>query len=309
MILTAYMDESGVHRGAQKTVMAGYVGYAGAWRKFEKKWVRMLKTFEIPYFHAKEIFQRDGIAKGWSEDKRNRTFRKSEKISQAHTIFGFSAVLPHDDYDQHYKIVGNRPKGTAIPDSKYGLCFRMCMSALIVMVEQELIGKKGPHTLHVVLEAGHQNAGDAERIFHLMKSEKSTESVRRLLGTITFGEKKECAGAQSADGLAYTSYALEELGTPPTFSHGVSGALKEGKEVAKGQRRQVHGRKTVPLYRLPFTPEQLRELRTHLFVKNPLPTFQFAEDAAKKLGVGESPEAFSKALDKLVPKKPKHGSS
>jgi hypothetical protein len=41
---------------------------------------------------------------------------------------------------------------------------------------------------------------------------------------------------------------------------------------------------------------------------NPAQSRKFIE-AAKRLGVDESGEAFSKALDKLVPKKPKGGSS
>src|SRR5258707_3340019 len=34
VILTAYMDETAVHRGAQKTVMAGYISYAETCREF-----------------------------------------------------------------------------------------------------------------------------------------------------------------------------------------------------------------------------------------------------------------------------------
>jgi hypothetical protein len=40
---------------------------------------------------------------------------------------------------------------------------------------------------------------------------------------------------------------------------------------------------------------------------NPAQSRRFIE-AAKKLGVDESGEAFNRALDKLVPKKPKGGS-
>jgi len=32
-------------------------------------------------------------------------------------------------------------------------------------------------------------------------------------------------------------------------------------------------------------------------------------EAARKMGVDESPDAFNRALDKLIPKKPKGGSS
>src|SRR5258705_1869607 len=86
VILTAYMDESGRHRGATITVMAGYVGYSGAWKKFEKKWGRMLKDSGLEYFHAVEAYQQTGICKGWKQPQTDVLFRKTEKISHAHSI-------------------------------------------------------------------------------------------------------------------------------------------------------------------------------------------------------------------------------
>ena len=274
MILTVYMDDSSIHKGARNTVMGGYVGYSGAWLKFEKKWGRMLKKYNIPYFHAIEIYQRTGIFKGRSEEEKNQLFKKSEKISHAHSICGFVVVLSNELYEQNYKIVGKRPKGTAIPDSKYGMCFRMAMSALIHLTQWKLIRKRGPHKLNVVLEAGHQNSGDAERIFHLMKSDKSLETVRQLLGVISFGEKEECYGVQSADGLAYTGHAIEEEQPNPELARHVPDETiwDQAAPIAERHRRES-GRRAVPIYRLAFNNEQLKELQTHLFVKNPLPTF------------------------------------
>lgn len=269
------MDESGVHQGAKQTVMAGYIGYSGAWRQFEKKWKRMLASYEIPYFHAKDIYQKTDMCLGWSVDKGNRLFRKSERISHAHSIFGFVVLLSHSEYNARYKLNGNRIKGTGIPDSKYGLCFRMAMSAIIPLVERKLQKRKGPHTLHVVMEAGHNNAGDVERIFHLMKSRHSPESVRSLLGDLSFGEKAECCGTQAADGLAYTAYGIEKRSVPEVVAHSVTDDIWDRtNEIVVAQRRGA-GRKVVPIFRLPFVPDQLIELKTHLFLKDPVPTFAF----------------------------------
>jgi hypothetical protein len=69
MILTAYVDESGTHDDSPITVMAGYVGYSGQWRKFEKKWARQLQKFDVTHFHAKDFVKRTGEYKGWTVDR------------------------------------------------------------------------------------------------------------------------------------------------------------------------------------------------------------------------------------------------
>jgi hypothetical protein len=37
MTLTGYFDESGTHAGSELMLMAGFVGDARQWRKFEKR--------------------------------------------------------------------------------------------------------------------------------------------------------------------------------------------------------------------------------------------------------------------------------
>ena len=273
--LTVYLDESGTHGSSVQTMIGGYLGHARDWDRFEKQWARMLKDFEIPYFHAHEAYKRTGVCKGWAKGKSNNLFKAAERISNRFSLFGLTVVLPNDEYEQHYKIVGKRPKGTAIPDSKYGLCFRIAMSVIGSLLEQKF-GKK-EITLNVVLEAGGPNSGDAERIFHLMKGDKSLEYFRRILGTITFVEKDECFETQSADGLVYTAYGLEQMGEPPVrIAHAPETAWVESKKVAATQVKE--GRKVSPVFRLEFNGEQLKELQTHLFLKNPLPIFNFASE-------------------------------
>jgi hypothetical protein len=50
MILTAYFDERGTHAGAEISGMAGFLGDAKQWRKFEKRVTKLFKRFAWTYF-------------------------------------------------------------------------------------------------------------------------------------------------------------------------------------------------------------------------------------------------------------------
>ena len=66
MALTAYFDESGTHGGAVASAMAGFVGDARQWRKFEKrvgKLLSFMSTFVI------DVRRTDKAFKGWTVDR------------------------------------------------------------------------------------------------------------------------------------------------------------------------------------------------------------------------------------------------
>jgi hypothetical protein len=54
VMLQAYLDESGTHKGASLVVVAGWVGQRDAWKAFIKEWSVQLKKAGISYFHAKD---------------------------------------------------------------------------------------------------------------------------------------------------------------------------------------------------------------------------------------------------------------
>ena len=62
--------------------------------------------------------------------------------------------------------------------------------------------------MHVVLESGHKNAGDAERVFHELKAELAATGSN-LLATITFAGKEDSDPLMVADYLAHGTLMLE----------------------------------------------------------------------------------------------------
>jgi hypothetical protein len=95
-------------------------------------------------------------------------------------------------------------------DSRYGLGFRICLSAQI----EEILRRLGHHKkfaetrLNVVMESGCTNAGDAVRIYEETKRKLGRASP--LLASLTFAAKTEADPLMFADFLAHTAYMTEE---------------------------------------------------------------------------------------------------
>jgi hypothetical protein len=69
MILTSYLDESGTH-GGDLTVMAGFLGDARQWRKFEKRTTKLFARFRVDIFHTIDVRRTDKDFGGWTVNRR-----------------------------------------------------------------------------------------------------------------------------------------------------------------------------------------------------------------------------------------------
>jgi len=252
MIITAYLDESGTHDGSELTLMAGYVGYSGQWRKFDKKWARNLARLRLTHFHAKDFVKGTGEFKGWSDKRKLSLLTKAEQLCRNHTLYGFAASFKNSDYDEFY-VARERPKKVPL-DSRYGLCFRLCLCFLPEMTRQ-MFGGHQP-TMNIVLESGHKNSGDAARIFDLFKRQADPELVK-LVGTLTFADKRKCMGVQGADSLAYSAYRVEQKSDLQVLNlfEFAQDDWSKALEYVKGQQ---------PVFRLIGTPNILRGMRENV---------------------------------------------
>lgn len=59
-MISAYLDESGIHDGAKVCLIAGYFGGPGQMKRFDTAWRDTLKRFNFPMrdFHAKDLLKR-----------------------------------------------------------------------------------------------------------------------------------------------------------------------------------------------------------------------------------------------------------
>ncbi len=112
----------------------------------------------------------------------------------------FEGMAVHLEYDRYL----NEYKAPPIPqkmklDSHYGVCFRACMARMISRMRK----KGGKDILHVVLERGHKNAMDCERIFNDFKV-RFRQQGADLFGSFTLEDKQSCMPLMAADMIAAT---------------------------------------------------------------------------------------------------------
>jgi hypothetical protein len=207
MIFTAYLDESGTHDGSNATIMGGFMG---AFRE-EVILGRRLRALQHHYgftiFHATEFKDRRRDFQGWSDEKGLALIQDMTEMVATSLSSVVIATLPNDRYHTEYR---NTPRSKKVAlDSAYGLCFRMCLVHFIEEIEKRAPVSKYGSKLNVILEQGHQNAGDAKRIF-----EETRQNIMVLhglgpLGSITTETKNSCPRLMVADFLAYTGYMTD----------------------------------------------------------------------------------------------------
>ncbi len=204
VILTSYFDESGTHDESPVTVMAGIMGTAAQWGRFQIGLNRLKRRHGFKTFHATEFKKRSGEFSGWSPERCVEMLFDLTALAEKTVMEGVTFPLNNADYDQQYR-------GTETPrrvrlDTKYGLCFRVCLIHLV----SEAVRRLGPHKtfaesrMHVVMESGHRHAGDAERVFNEEKKELEGLGCN-LLSSITFAGK-DCDPLMVADFISHTTH-------------------------------------------------------------------------------------------------------
>jgi hypothetical protein len=210
MVLTAYFDESGTHGGATASAMAGFVGDARKWRKFEKRVGKLFTRFHVDVFHAIDVRRTDKAFKGWTVDRKIDFLDEFQHIINETLESGVCAVIRDEDYKYYCDL--SWPKGTR-RDSKYALLFRACLAQQIDYIMQVPLGKEP--RLHIVLEDGHRNAEDVVRIYNWAQGRIGQS---RALAGLTFTNKKTCLPLAAADLFAYSAWGIEvgqkPLGVP-----------------------------------------------------------------------------------------------
>ena len=186
------------------------------------------------------------------------------------TMFGFSIRMDRDDYDKFY-IPPENPDRAPF-DSKYGVCFRCCMSLLPAYIREEM-GREDLD-ISLIVESGHPNVGAVSHIFNQFKTDHDPE-IMRLLGTVTIADKKKFAGLQAADVLAYTTYKQERRGAVGLVPFPKGGTVNQARQMMRSR---------APLFRLHADRETLTELKDKtLAMKSARKQLQ-AENATARLG-------------------------
>jgi hypothetical protein len=198
VIFTAYFDEADTHGSAPTVILAAHVGHVYQWGQFEKKLARLQQWYGFSIFHAKEFKAKSGEFRGWSDDKCAALIAALTELIRNELTAGITVALEHSRYVTEYRAPPV-PRKMSL-DSQLGVCFRACMSPLLVLLE----ARQWRDKLNVVMERGHKNVGDCERIFNELRGYFRLADGH-FLSEFTVAAKETCAPLMVADLLAATN--------------------------------------------------------------------------------------------------------
>jgi Protein of unknown function (DUF3800) len=244
VIVDTYIDESGTHGSSPHLIMGGLVGKLGQWTYFDKRWGKMLRREEIPFYHTKTMRDTDGPFKGWKNQRKADLVVKAGDNINCSTMFGFSIMLLKAEYLEHYR---NNEKTKKVQlDSMYGLCFRYCSIFVTDLVKKTFSNDN--LEMRFILESGAANAGDAERIF---KDLKKDDAYKNVFKSISFGAKQAFYGLQGADYVSHTAFLAEQK-TPDLTDFPAGANLRDAEKIL--------GRKS-PVFRCHLHPDLLKFMK------------------------------------------------
>jgi hypothetical protein len=206
MVFTAYFDESGTHVGSGISAMAGFIGDARQWRKYEKRTAKLFARYRVRVFHAIDVRRGHGDFKGWTVDRKLEFLDDFQHVINDTLENGIAAFIRDEDYE--YYVGLDWPAKTRW-DSKYTIMFRACLAHVV-----DTIGHIPQHKeprLHVVLEDGHTNAEDAVRNYVWIRDRLPNH---RALAGLTFSNKRDCLPLAAADNFAYAAWG-DKAGQKP----------------------------------------------------------------------------------------------
>lgn len=211
VIFTSYFDEAATHGPEPRMTMACVLGNAYEWRRAEIALSNLQDKYGFAIFHAKSFQHGEKSFRGWDRQKRLSLVDDLTELIRTKLAHGITMTMSRSQYLTEYRSPPT-PNGMHL-DSQYGLCFRACLSGLVM-----LIGRRGgrEHTLHVVIEDGHKNVGDTVRIFKEIKGQVP------FLGTITIASKNDpiARPLMIADFLSHSHYMIDAAaisGKGPTY--------------------------------------------------------------------------------------------
>jgi hypothetical protein len=241
VILTAYFDEADTHGAAPTVILSAFLGDALGWQRFEKKLAKIQRKFGFKIFHAKDFKGRDGEFSGWSVAKCVQLNDALIKLVRETLIAGISVHLERDRYLNEYR---SEPFPKKLhKDSQYGVCFRGCLGAMLKIMAD----RGNQDRLNIVMEDGHTNVWDCERIYKDLKKRFRRVGEDHLLGSWTVETKASCPPLMVADMLAGT--------------HSMMRAGLEDGSVHPSQIHQAHPGQKGALWFVELAPNSLQGLK------------------------------------------------
>lgn len=227
-MIEAYFDESGIHDQAKVCVVGGFYGTQAAWRTFERQWNKIIADYPELHdcgFHAKEFFdrangKRTGHYKNWNDDKTRKFLDRLVQAIMRNRIFPITYGIVVEDFlslplEARRWLTGARfrPDGKCVssgsPNKSYYMPFSFC-----VLDSARMSGANRIDKIHFFAGLDRTFYEYASALYkHILVDSRLQESVKQLLGQISYPLAKDTPGLQAADLLMYRCYrfALDKI--------------------------------------------------------------------------------------------------
>jgi hypothetical protein len=209
-MIDAYLDESGIHKGASMCVIAGYFAEPREWKKFESDWRSLLSAHlvKMPDFHAMDLFKKRGAFHGWGEKSYRRFVGEVLDTILRYKVFPISAGIIVDDFNS-FTVEERRymtgatvfPNGKLVggcPRKPYFVPFQACVRKIA-----EYTPRQGRAQFAFGLDRDFYRY--ANELFRDMKL-KAPLPWREKLGHSTNPLAADTPELQAADVLTYLTY-------------------------------------------------------------------------------------------------------
>jgi hypothetical protein len=195
-VLVCHLDDSGEKRDPIAT-LAGYLGTAEEWAKFEVRARAFFKEKHVSYLHTVDLHQRRGEFKGWSRGDTHAFASELFGILADHAPVGVEFSVLKPQFNAKKAALGMKREGAPTT-----FCFKGLLNRLVTNeVMLELLQMEGVD-LSFVVENGntHNNA--------ILLEFQRLQPFYPFLRSLTFEDKKKLVALQVSDFLAYFSRRL-----------------------------------------------------------------------------------------------------
>lgn len=261
MPMEVCLDESGIHAGAKRCVVAGYAGGRQKIEALEDQWVCTLKRFNVPLevgFHAKTFFARRGVHKGWSDAQAKDFITAMADSIHANELKAIGGGLSYSRFNalpenMRRWLTGGRfdeQRGrwlsSGAPSKPYFFGFHQAV------VTSCKFAKSGV-AVDFIMDRQENFSGLALETWNYFKTE-SRMHAQQHLGDISFYSRFERVSLQASDLLAFSMYHAEEYREEcekPLIRYAIHQLVKQNIHVQNLDKYIDH--------LLPVYPKQLRE--------------------------------------------------
>jgi len=211
----AYFDESGTDANSHIVVVGGYVSPAEDWNVLEAQWLDILKTRNAPYYHATdaEANPPGGPYRSWTvEQGRELTDCMATIAGSTGNLKVVGAYIETQDWLDFTKIIESyltterdlRLLRKRLFDIPFQILAKACLDTVLECLRPDLPLNE---TVAFIFEDNDFKHSTLEARDEL----KRTHALRARIGSIDFRAKKDFAGLQAADLIAWSYRRVTDL--------------------------------------------------------------------------------------------------